>query len=234
MLSPQYSGEMFLDRFDAIYVINLPRRLDRRAEMERQFKRLGLEDDRRIEFFDAAEPTDSGLFSVPGAHGCYLSHLRIFERETHKERPVLVLEDDCDFRRIATSYDLPTQWDVFYGGYHAEDPTDLQNSNIIGSHCMGYSPKAIRLAAAYLRNLLDPAFPADEKAAADPAFRPEIRPPLDGALVWFRRAHPELTTVFADISEQRASRSDIGEQGWLDRNIPSFASLLRKAKRSVR
>jgi glycosyl transferase family 25 len=225
---------MFFDSFQAIYVINLRRRSDRRAEMTEQFRRIGLSGDPRIKFVDAAEPSDRGSFSLPGAHGCYLSHLQIYEQEAKSGRSVLVLEDDCDFRAGASEYALPTEWDIFYGGFTAADPSDLQNSNIIGSHCMGYSPRAVELAAVYLRSLLDPQFPPDARAAAEPTFDPQIRPPLDGALVWFRRAHPELRTVFADISRQRPSRSDIGPQGWLDRHAPQAASLLRKAKQWLR
>lgn len=202
--------------------------------MLQQLERVGLAGDARVSFFDAAEPDDRGCFSLPGAHGCYLSHLAIYELEAGKGRSVLVLEDDCDFRPEALTYDLPDEWDVFYGGFTAEDPLDLQNSNIIGSHCMGYSPRAVTRAAGYLRRLMDPSFPPDAKAAADPGFDPAIRPPLDGAIVWFRRAHPELKTVFADISEQRSSRSDIGAQGWLDRSAPELASMLRKIKRRLR
>lgn len=224
---------MFFDAFDAIYIINLRRRSDRRAEMLKQLQIVGLGDDPRIRFFDAAEPRDRGCFSLAGAHGCYLSHLQIYEAEAGSGRSVLVLEDDCDFRRSALNYELPAEWDVFYGGYTAANPDDLQNSDIIGSHFMGYSPRAVQLAASYLRDLLDPSFPPDPKAAADPGFDPKIRPPLDGAIVWFRRAHPELKTVFADISEQRPSRSDIGAPGWLDRKLPNLASMLRKAKRAI-
>lgn len=225
---------MFLDVFDAIYIINLRRRSDRRSEMLHQLRRLGLHADERVQFFAAAEPSDAGCFSLPGAHGCYLSHLQIYEKEAGAGRSVLVLEDDCDFRPNALSYRLPEQWDVFYGGFTAEDPADLEGSNIIGSHCMGYSPRGVQLAADYLRRLLDPRFPPDAKAAAEPTFDPKIRPPLDGALVWFRRAHPELLTIFADISSQRPSRSDIGAQGWLDRHVPRTASLLRRARRWAR
>ena len=221
---------MFLNAFDAIYVINLRRRADRRAEMLQELQRMGLVDDPRVRFFEAIEVADPGPFSLKGAHGCYLSHLSILEAEASHLRPILILEDDCVFRREALEYQMPTQWDVFYGGYSAEKPDELSISPIIGAHCMGYSAEAVRCAAKYLRDLLDRDFPPDPKAAAEPGFDPNIKPPFDGAVVWFRRANPQLTTVFAQIAVQRSSRSDIALAHPLDRILPSFVARMRRVK----
>lgn len=225
---------MFTDNFDAIYIINLRSRSDRRSEMLEELGRIGLKGDPRIRFFDAIETKERGCFSQPGAHGCYLSHLSILERESGSGRHILVLEDDCDFRRDASRYRLSGRWDIFYGGYTADDPADPLNSNIIGAHCMGYSPRAVSCAASYLRRLLEHDFPPDPRASQDGRFDPAIKPPLDGAIVWLRRAHPELKTVFAQIAVQRASRSDIAGGNWLDRLVPALIGHARKLKNALR
>ena len=178
------------ERYERVVVISLPERTDRRREMVRN---LG-----PIEFFDAVRPFDKGPFQSIGAHGCYLSHLAVLKQGGS----VLILEDDCDFLPHAFDYRVPPVG-VFYGGW-----LEMTDSYIIGSHCMGFNARAAKLAASYLTNLLDPDFPADPQAASELGFNPAIRPPVDGAYVWFRRAHPELTTEFARISVQRPSRSD--------------------------
>jgi len=225
---------MFTDNFDAIYIINLRSRSDRRSEMLEELGRIGLRGDPRIRFFDAIEASDAGSFSHPAAHGCYLSHLSILEGESGSGCHILILEDDCDFRRNAVRYRLPDRWDVFYGGYAADDPADPLNSNIIGAHCMGYSPGAVNVAASYLRRLLERDFPPDPRASQDRGFNPAIKPPFDGAIVWLRRAHPELKTVFAQITVQRASRSDIAGGNRLDRWAPPLIGVARKLKNSLR
>lgn len=224
----------FFDAFDSIRILNLPHRADRRREMMEELARLGLADDPRVSFFEASVGRDAGPFLTRNVHGCFLSHLALLETAAKAGEHVLVLEDDCDFNSSAKDHELPREWDIFYGGYEADDPSDLENSNIIGAHCMGYSPRAAKRLAAYLRALLeDPAFPADPKAVREPDFDPAIRPPFDGAIVWFRRANRDLRTSFAQIAVQRSSRSDI-TAGALDRAFPGLASIARKAKNAAK
>jgi glycosyl transferase, family 25 len=226
---------MFLDAFDSIRILNLPHRKDRRAEMAHELERMGVAGDPRVAFVDAIARDDPGPFGSVGAHGCFLSHLATLEEAASAGQRVLILEDDCDFAKEARSYELPADWDIFYGGYLASDPEDLANSDIIGAHCMGYSPTAAKALAGYLRSLLgDPHFKPDAKAAADPGFEPSIRPPFDGAIVWFRRANPELKTVFAQVAVQRSSRSDIAGGRFLDRIAPGAMSAARQFKNGIR
>jgi len=221
---------MFFDAFDSIRILNLPRRADRRSEMLKELRRFGLADDPRLSFFPGSTPDEPGPFSSPGVHGCFISHLAALKEAAGSGGTTLILEDDCDFTSEAFRYELPQEWDIFYGGYLAESPDDLEHSNIIGAHCMGYSPRAAAMLAAYLQDLLDPDFQPDATAAASPDFDPAIKPPFDGAIVWFRRAHPELKTVFAQFAVQRSSRSDIAGGGLIDRVAPSAASLARRIK----
>jgi len=222
------------DAFESIKILNLPHRTDRRLEMLAELSKFGLADDERVSFFAGSMRTDPGPFASAGAHGCYLSHLALLNDPNSKGKTMLVLEDDCDFLPEAASFVLPDHWDIFYGGYSAEDPDDLESSNIIGAHCMGYSPRAADGFASYLEGLLRRDFEPDALAVARGNYEPGVNPPFDGAIVWFRRANPEMKTVFAQIAVQRSSRSDIASGTLLDRTLPAAASSARKAKNWLR
>ena len=220
--------------FDRVRIVNLASRADRRAEMERQLARVGLLGDPRVAFFAACSFDEPGPFKRVGSRGAFHSHLTLLREAAEAGESILILQDDCDFLAPQIfDYRLPGQWDIFYGGYKASDPANLPESDIIGAHFMGFSPKAARTAADYLARYLEPGFPLDARAAAQPGFDPAIRPPIDGAFVWMRRAHPELTTVFAMLGVQRASRTDIGEQRVFDR-IPGLRALAEAARAARR
>ena len=83
--------------------------------------------------------------------------------------------------------------DIAYGGYLPADPNDLQSTDIIGAHCMGFSARAAQALAPFLSDLLNHKSP----------------PPIDGAYVWFRRQREGFRTEFAQpvVAVQRPSRS---------------------------
>lgn len=209
---------MFLDQFDLVKVINLPQRADRRREMRQQFEGLGADPD-RYELFEACAPADAGMFLSRGANGCFQSHFEILKMAADAGNSVLIVEDDCDFAAAARNYEVPPETDIFYGGYEAIDQGELSESGIIGSHLMGFSGRAARVAVDYLTGFGEPAFVVDAAAAADPGYNPAIRPGIDGAYVWLRRAHPELKVHFAQppIAFQRRSRSDVAPLRFYDR-----------------
>jgi glycosyl transferase family 25 len=225
------------DGFDRIRIVNLESRADRRREMERQLARVGLSGDPRVEFFKAIRTANPGPFRRAGSHGAYLSHVHLLQQAGEAGESILILQDDCDFLFAEIEgYRLPPSWDIFYGGYTADDPQGLEASDIVGAHFMGFSPAAASLACEYLLQLYHfPDFPADPRAARGEGFDPAIRPPIDGALVWFRRAHPEMKTVFAMLSHQRSSRTDIGDRRWFDKlpGLRGLAEAARKSKRSL-
>lgn len=222
--------------FDRIGIVNLPYRTDRRAEMERELRKVALAGDPRVAFFPAIASTDNGVFLRKGYNGSFRSHLKLIEEAAEAGESILILEDDCDFLLPAiAAYALPGQWDIFYGGYEASNPDNLAESDIVGAHFMGFSARAARIAADYLNAFLAPDFVPDAKAAAQPGFNPAIRPPIDGAYVWLRRAHPELVTVFAMLGVQRPSRTDTGDTRWFDR-VPVLRDLtgwLRRVRTRV-
>ena len=205
--------------------------------MEMELDSVGLLGDPRVEFESAFRADAAAPFRSAGSHGCFLTHLRILDDAARDDARVLILQDDCSFSSDIQHYE-PEEFDIFYGGYEASDPDNPATSEIVGAHFMGFSVKAARLATRYLRDLLDPATEPDQIAAASPGFEPAIRPPIDGSFVWFRRAHPELKTVFALLSYQRSSRSDITPSRFdsvpiMRRIAPIYRRLKRRLSRST-
>lgn len=210
---------MLFDNFDEIRIINLAYRTDRRAEVLGELRRVGLEDDARVAFFDALAFDDAGPFSSKGARGAFYSHLAILEQAAANGRSVLILEDDVDFTSGVRDYELPEGWAIFYGGYRASDAPGAQDGDIIGSHMMGFTVEVVRHLASYLKTL---------------SFVGE-HPPIDGAYVWFRRENPNIRTVFAEppLGNQRPSRTDVADLHLFDRlpGLRQVVAFARKLKR---
>lgn len=193
------------DGFDRIRIINLPQRVDRRREMDRELARIGLATNSRVSYFAAIRPDDAGAFSSIGAHGVYLSHTALLREAAVAGESLLILEDDCAFADGAAEREGFGQWDIFYGGYAASTPENLSMSDIEGAHMMGFSAVGARRVSEYLEQLTCEG----------------VHPPIDGAYVWFRRAHPDVRTMFAvpPLARQRSSRSDIADLKWYDRTL---------------
>lgn len=208
-----------------VRVVSLPERLDRRSEMRKEMARVGLD----FDFFDAIKVTDKGMFKRAGSHGCFLSHRQLLTEAAKQNTGIFIIQDDCAFTVDRVS--IPDS-DIFYGGFEASDPSDPHHSDIIGAHCMAFSPLAARLASEYLKDYLEPNFAPDPQAARDPTYNPYIRPPIDGAMVWFRRRHPELKTVFDKIATQRSSFSDV-TPGRFD-HVPILRAALSSARKFKR
>ena len=211
---------MTLGRFERIRVINLAERHDRRLDMERELAAIGLGNDPRVAFFPAIRPADSGNFTSVGARGVYLGQLAILREAAAANESVLILEDDCAFTPAARDYPTDGAWDIFYGGYEAANPDDLATIDIIGAHMMGFTAAAAKALVAWL----------------DALTYEGIHPPIDAAYIWYRRAHPEVSTHFAVplLAHQRASRSDIAPR-LFDRlpGIREAAELARRIRRRL-
>lgn len=184
-----------LDVYDSIHIVNLPSRKDRRRAMEGELRRIGLTGDPRISFFPAVSPDAPEPWQSRGERGCFLSHLAILEQAREAGQSVLILEDDCDFTDAAFTADWGRGSDIYYGGFGATDWANLQESNVQGSHCMGFSRSIVPDVVDFLQGL------AKEQSP----------PPIDGAYVRFRRTHPAARTDFAlpQVAVQRQSPSDI-------------------------
>lgn len=223
--------------FEAIRIINLAHRADRRAEIAEQLERVGLGfASSNVSLFDAYRPHDAGGFDSIGARGCFMSHLGVL-REAKSCRNLLVLEDDLDFvphtniaARIRTALEaLPEDWGIFYGGCVTDVPPGavpvIQISpaaSVRTSHFIAFNGHVIGRVVEYLEAILH-----------RPPGHPDGGPMhVDGAYSRFRADNPAVR-VFAAIPElgyQRASRTDIHSLRWFDR-APIVRELVRKIRR---
>lgn len=234
--------------FDRIYVVNLPDRTDRRAEMAGELDRIGTGfDDPRVHLFAAIRPADPGPFRSIGARGCFLSQLEVLRdalRGGH--RRILLFEDDLDFvanidRRLPPALDALDAhgFGIFYGGYaypdgegHDRPATPLvradPNRPVRLAHFVGFDRSVLERLVPYLELMI--ARPAGSIAGGPMD--------VDGAYGWFRAAHPELTTWLAEpqLGVQRPSRTDISPPGLLDRlPVPGWSrTMVRSARRAWR
>ena len=227
MISTPPPPEPRMRRFDAISVINLPSRPDRRAEMTRELAAIGLDAaSPPVVFFDALRPDDAGRFPTIGTRGCFLSHLGVLRAARAAGHGcILVLEDDVNFRRdfIARLDALSAEVDrlgadFWYLGALSVTPPPAATGDLVtlppdtavlGAHMFAVTARAIRGLVPCLEQML-------ARPPGDPAGGPMH---VDGAYSWYRRAHPEIRTVLATepLGDQRPSRTDIHALRWFDR-----------------
>jgi hypothetical protein len=234
------------ESFDAIYVINLRTRTDRRAEMVEQFERVGVDpSSTKIEFFDAARPDDAAGFPSRGARGCFLSHLGILKAALKSGHDtILILEDDVNFvdgLAVAFANAAPRlrepDWALAYLGALAVNPpmesAELVGvvppaSSIMGSHMLAIRRDAMASVADYFEAM-------QARPAGDPAGGPMH---VDGAYSWFRRTHAEFMTLLCTppLGYQRPSRTDIHDLKWFDRLplVRNAVGQLRKLRARLR
>lgn len=233
-----------LDRVDAVYVVNLPARTDRKAEMESELRKLDKSfSDPKIHLFPAVRPETPEGFPSIGARGCFMSHLGILaDAKSAGHDSIFILEDDADFTKQflnPTESQAEAIWEpetkMVYFGHRlsqgserltfkselAELPSDV---SVMTSHAIFLRRQAIELGFAYLTQLL-----------TRPAGHPDGGPMhVDGAYSWFRNSNAELKTLVTQKEwvVQRASRTDIHVTG-LKEKLP-FISLLRRLKNRIK
>jgi glycosyl transferase, family 25 len=230
----------FLDATGPIVLVNLPYRADRRQEFASQLQGLGLSYDHpKVQVFAAIRPETAEGFPTIGTRGCFLSHLGILRKALADgwDR-VLICEDDLDFADDALAR-LPgitarlagSDWAMFYGGYgDTVSGTEVAPglvkldpaSGVSCTHFYAIRGPAIADLVRYLDSML----------AREPG-HPDGGPMhYDGALCWFRKAHPQHMTLAAvpPIGVQRPSRTDIHDLRWFDR-WPGFRSLTSLARK---
>jgi glycosyl transferase family 25 len=190
-----------------------------------ELRRIGLADDPRVQFVAGVVVEDKAPFQSVGYKGSFLAHLNILRAAADARQSVLILEDDVDFTEAAQSWRPSEACDIAYGGYEASNPDNLEASDIIGAHCMGFSARAAEALVPFLTNLLDP----------DIVPPP---PPIDGAYVWFRRRQSGFKTEFADtlVAVQRPSPSSIAQPRPFDRIalLRAPVALGRRIKRRLK
>lgn len=219
-----------LDSFDAIYVINLPERTDRRAEMGIELAKVGLSfDSPKVHLFPAVRPADRGGFESIGARGCFMSHLAVLKLAQGR-RNVLILEDDLNIRADRRLAPLPIDWGIFYGGArHEMTPTrsltDMPASaRIECAHFVAFNGAEIGRLVDFLDTILT-------REPGDPRGGPMH---VDGAYNVYRALHTGVRTIVAtpELGYQRSSRSDIAPLRWFDRSgIRTMTGSVRKLRR---
>jgi glycosyl transferase, family 25 len=235
-----------MDYFQRIYVINLRQRRDRRREMARELKKIGLSfRSPNVCLFEAVRPESAGDFPSVGARGAFLSHLNILkEARAQQLERILIFEDDLnfipDFRQsaeITISALGREDWSFFYGGYVLEAPLKPDRGGALvkaepalpiqTAHFIALHGQTISDVVVYLETLLS-------RPGGDPRGGPMH---VDGAYSEFRRAFPEVPTWLAtpQLGYQRSSRSDIHNLRWFDRLpvIRQAVSGLRQLKNRV-
>ncbi len=230
------SESSLLNFFDKSYIINLPERLDRRAEMEQQLKRLGLSD--KVTFFPAIRPTDKGEFPSIGARGCFLSHLAVLkDAKSQNLNNLLIMEDDLSFSRFLieqqdriTDKLRPLKWDFVYLGHGLV----LDESQEIVFH--EYSePLVLAHFLAMNKNTIAQLVDFLEEILTRPAGHPIAGPMhVDGAYSTFRVQNPTTITLIANpnLGFQRSSSSDIANLKWFDTTpiLSQLVIITRKVK----
>jgi hypothetical protein len=119
--------------FDNVYCINLEKRIDRKVSVIEQFNSININN---INFVNAIEPKNQGVYKTIGAHGCALSHLKIYELEKNKNsNNFIVFEDDVIFENNFNEKIKPiienlkdVEWDIFYFFYPTKGLNDYNGN----------------------------------------------------------------------------------------------------------
>ncbi len=228
--------------FDAVYIINLPARTDRRREMVEQLGLAGFDpQDPRIQFFEAVRPAEPAGFPTIGTRGCFLSHLGVLSSALAAgHQRILVLEDDANFvKGFADAFGKLTgqlaqrDWGIAYlGALDIQPPFDAgepltalpSTTAVMGTHMFAIQGTAVADALHYFEAML-------KRPPGDPEGGPMH---VDGAYSWFRRSRPEITTMLCSpaLGYQRPSRTDVHATKWFDRMpvVRDVVGVLRRAK----
>ncbi len=233
-----------LPLIDAIYVINLEHRADRRIEMAQQLSRIGLDYDHpKVRLFPAMRPESPGEFPNIGSRGCFLSHLNILkDARAQGFDCIFILEDDADFTtqlcnisKTDAALIKETTWDMFHLGnaYSFDGNTDddygvftsvIKSAPLKLTHAIIFKKAAITDLIPYFEAIIARKF-------GDPLGGPMH---VDGAYSWFRNAHPNITAMVTKKIwvVQRSSKTDIHDTGWKE-HIP-FVNLARRIKNKLK
>jgi glycosyl transferase, family 25 len=213
---------MLAEHFGAVYLVNLPERLDRLKSAKKQLARAGWSlGPAQVQRFPAHSFADRAGFPNAGARGCFQSHLECLRRAQRDHREsVLILEDDITFcsalprlSQSVLSQMESLNWDFVYFGHEgtgeiprAERNTpevhfDRWSTDLLTTHFYGVSARILSRLIAHLDHIAN-GVEGDQEAGPMP---------LDGAYNIFRRNNPDVRCLIAvpKLGWQRPSRSDI-------------------------
>lgn len=227
------------------YAINLTSRPDRRRELDRMFKRVGLSANGGwVEYFPGVKVDSAEGFPNPGVRGCFLSHLGVYKRAIAEGLPnVVVMEDDLEIEpafleksaALVEALRRHENWGFAYFGHILDDDPEHDSASPLrvktGTVMMGHfyainGPVLPRLVRFF------------EEAMSRPPGHPDGGPMFgDGARNMFRARNPDVLTLVAqpNMGRQRGSRSDLSAQ-WFDKipGVRELAQSARSLKRWVR
>lgn len=139
---------MFLDFFSEVYVINLPHRLDRRAEMQEHLDSVGIP----FTFFEATKDDN-------GVKGLVETMKRLFRHILGKRQErVIILEDDAKFlvedpveflRQVIPQ--VPKDFKLFHLGLNLLAPPKRVSENVLkvidcySTHAICYSYEGVKM-----------------------------------------------------------------------------------------
>jgi hypothetical protein len=213
-----------IEFFDRSYIINLLDRIDRRAQTEREFSKIGFRiPNQNIVFYEAKRPSEKGNFPDVGTRGNFESHRNVLDLALKERlRNVLIFEDDVSFRSIDEDVERRIvsrlqveDWDVIYFGYCKPSDYGLSgplmpwSNDVIGAHCYAVNERFI-----------SPMFQFMNECAKRPCGHPHGGPmTADGAYNHFHRIIPNLRTFLAvpNLAHQRSSRTDVHPTPIFDR-----------------
>lgn len=213
-------AKMIFGQFSRGYLINLPERVDRRRQAQRELDRAGLTDVSIVPACKFTSPDaildgPSG-FKSTGARGCFYSHLKCLKELARSGETGLILEDDICIARSINVLDINQalkDWDIVYFGHELTGDIPRANSStrdvifepysgkILTLHFYGVHQRIVKRLVEFLEMLLTRS-PGDLKGGPMP---------IDGAISTFRELNPDVRTLIAvpKLGWQRASRSDL-------------------------
>lgn len=194
------------ENIDKIIYINLNKRKDRRAEIEKELDDFGL----KYERFQAIEVPEFGCL------GCGLSHLQVLK--TAKERNyqnILILEDDFTFlvskeefeKQLTEFFNLKLDYDVCFLAYNLIKSQPLEN-NVVNKVLDAHTTSGYFVNNKYYDKLIELyewAMPLLSKTGQHWIYANDI--------VWKRYQESDNWYYFITrIGKQRPGYSDIGNQ----------------------
>jgi len=226
-----------ISKFDRAYIISLRDRLDRRQEVEKEFKKIGLNiPNEQVHFYTATRPTERGTFHSLGARGAFTSHRNVLElAATDKLQNVLVFEDDVSFRNVGE--DCISQiiaqlsdrnWDLLYFGYISPSDKALVGPLMpwthitLGTHFYAVNGRFMGRMLEYMR-----------ESEAGPAGDADHGPTsADGIYNRVRLRNPDIRVLLAvpSLAFQRNSRTDLQPVSVFDR-VQFLAPGIRTARK---
>lgn len=229
-----------LPAFDAIRIVSLADRHDRREQVLREFARFGVRvGEGSVQLFDAIRPLDEGEFPTTGARGCFLSHLAILrEARQNGFQRTLILEDDALFTPAFSHADSLVDfarsdaWEFLYPGHIIRsEPGPLRwiptNGGVQCTHAYAVQASVLDPLITFLEAILGETRPRGPHGPMH----------VDAAYSVFMADNPQVRVYRASRSLviQRSSRSDVTTGRGVDRLIPaSMLGIVRSIKSWIR